>query len=132
MKKDQKKTEAFKGLCKHIDHFAKTSLQEMREAGVQASQALTRLQKCLDKIPVNREMLILNAITDACREMEACPEDSMQDIFNEAFQAWNTNLHMDHHFNIEVKPPSDVSAFNSGDLADAMMGANRLGSRGKL
>ncbi len=42
-----------------------------------------------------------NAITDACRELQKCPDDSIQDIFNEAFEKWELPLRMDHNFNIE-------------------------------
>ena len=41
-----------------------------------------------------------NAITDACREIQACPDDSIQDIFNERLEKWETRLRMDHNFNI--------------------------------
>jgi hypothetical protein len=47
----------------------------------------------------NGEMIKLkNAITDAMREIQKCPEDSMQDIFNEKLEIWETGLWMDHNF----------------------------------
>ena len=49
----------------------------------------------------NALMLVRNAITDALREIEKCPDDSIQDIFNEKFVSWNTGLFMDHNYNIE-------------------------------
>ena len=49
-----------------------------------------------------------NAITDACREIQACPEDSIQDIFNECLEKWKTRLRMDHNFHLE--PTKDMSS----------------------
>ncbi len=46
-----------------------------------------------------------NAITDACRELQKCPDDSIQDIFNEAFAKWSLPLRMDHNFNVEFNAP---------------------------
>jgi hypothetical protein len=37
-----------------------------------------------------------NAITDACRELQKRPDDSIQDIFNEAFAKWELPLRVDH------------------------------------
>lgn len=45
-----------------------------------------------------------NAITDACREIQKCPEDSIQDIFNECLDNWETGLWMDHNFALTSKP----------------------------
>jgi len=44
---------------------------------------------------------LCNAITDALREVERCPDDSIQDIFNEQLKSWRTGYHMDHRFNLE-------------------------------
>lgn len=44
---------------------------------------------------------LCNAITEALREMEKCPDDSLQDIWNESLESWETGLHMDHNHNIE-------------------------------
>lgn len=44
--------------------------------------------------------IIFNIIKDAIREMERCPDDSIQDIWNEVFCKWDTGLWMDHHYNI--------------------------------
>ena len=44
---------------------------------------------------------LCNAITEALREMEKCPDDSVQDIWNESLESWETGLRMDHNHNIE-------------------------------
>lgn len=49
----------------------------------------------------DREKL-LNAITAAVREMERCPDDSTQDIWNEALESWETGLRMNHLFELEA------------------------------
>lgn len=49
-------------------------------------------------VPVN---LWMNAITEALREIEKCPDDSMQDIFNEKFKEWETGLRMNQSYAIE-------------------------------
>jgi hypothetical protein len=43
---------------------------------------------------------LLNAITDAVREMERCPNDSTQDIWNEALESWHTGLRMNPRFEL--------------------------------
>ena len=48
--------------------------------------------------------ILLNVITDALREMERCPNDSTQDIWNEMLERWNTGLRMNHRLEIEPKP----------------------------
>jgi hypothetical protein len=53
------------------------------------------------------ETNLLNAITEAVREIERCPDDSMQDIFNEALTSWRTGLKMNHRYEIEK---DDVAA----------------------
>ena len=50
---------------------------------------------------------LLNAITEAVREIERSPDDSMQDIFNEALTSWRTGLKMNHRYEIEK---DDVAA----------------------
>lgn len=45
----------------------------------------------------------LNAITEALREIEARPEDSMQDIFNEKLKSWETGLWMSYRYEIETE-----------------------------
>ena len=47
------------------------------------------------------EMKLCNAITDALREMERSPDDSVQDIFNEQLESWETGLRMNHNYEIE-------------------------------
>jgi hypothetical protein len=53
------------------------------------------------------ETNLLNAITEAMREIERCPDDSMQDIFNESLSSWQTGLKMNHRYEIEK---DDVAA----------------------
>jgi hypothetical protein len=44
---------------------------------------------------------LLNAITDALKKMEKYPNDSVQDIWNEALESWETGMRMDHNLVIE-------------------------------
>jgi len=60
-----------------------------------------------DASSVQRLVRLLNAITDAVREMERCPDDSTQDIWNEALESWETGLRMNHLLEVE---PSPISA----------------------
>ncbi len=46
--------------------------------------------------------ILCNAITEALRECEAHPEDSVQDIFNEALSSWETGLKMNNRFEIDT------------------------------
>lgn len=39
--------------------------------------------------------------------MEKCPDDSVQDIWNESLESWRTGLRMDHNYIIE--PNNSVS-----------------------
>jgi hypothetical protein len=50
---------------------------------------------------VNRLVRLCNAITEALREMDKCPDDSVQDIWNESLESWETGLRMDHNLIIE-------------------------------
>ena len=55
----------------------------------------------LRKTPTARDSVdapvrLLNAITEALREMEKCPDDSVQDIWNESLESWETGLRMNH------------------------------------
>jgi hypothetical protein len=50
---------------------------------------------------VQRMVRLCNAITEAIREMEKCPDDSVQDIWNESLESWQTGLRMDHDHNVE-------------------------------
>ena len=43
---------------------------------------------------------VCNAIKEALLEMEKCPGDSVQDIWNEALGKWKTGFRMDHNKNI--------------------------------
>jgi hypothetical protein len=47
------------------------------------------------------DVRLRNAITDACREIQRCPDDSIQDIFNEMFEKWETGITMLHNFVVE-------------------------------
>lgn len=51
---------------------------------------------------------LFNAIKDAVNEMDRCPEDSIQDIWNEMLDKWETGLRMDRKYNIE--PNTERSA----------------------
>jgi hypothetical protein len=44
---------------------------------------------------------LFNAIKDAVTEMDRCPGDSIQDIWNEMLDKWETGLRMDHNHNID-------------------------------
>ena len=50
---------------------------------------------------VQRLVRLCNAITEALREMEKCPDDSVQSIWNESLESWETGLRMDHNHNVE-------------------------------
>lgn len=50
---------------------------------------------------VDRFVRLCNAITEALREMERFPDDSVQDIWNESLESWETGMRMDHNHNIE-------------------------------
>jgi hypothetical protein len=52
-----------------------------------------------------RMVRLLNAITDAVREMEKGPDDSTQDIWNEALESWETGLRMNHLLEVEPNDP---------------------------
>ena len=47
--------------------------------------------------------ILCNAITEALRECESHPEDSVQDIFNEALSSWETGLFMNSRYEIDVE-----------------------------
>ena len=49
----------------------------------------------------HRMVRLCNAITEALREMDKCPDDSVQDIWNESLESWKTGLRMDHNHNVE-------------------------------
>ena len=44
---------------------------------------------------------LLNAITEALREMQLYPDDNVQDIWNRALVSWETDLRMNHNFELE-------------------------------
>ena len=45
---------------------------------------------------------LINAITDALRDMEKHPDDCVEDIWNEALESWETGLRMNHRFELEL------------------------------
>lgn len=49
--------------------------------------------------------LLSNAITDALREMEKCPNDDVQTIWNEKLTEWQTGYRMTNDFVLEVVEP---------------------------
>lgn len=51
------------------------------------------------------ENRLREAITEMLREIERCPDDSMQDIANEALSSWQTGLHMTTGYVIERDDP---------------------------
>ena len=61
---------------------------------------MTEKEKFFEKLtdPVR----ICNAITEALREMEKCPNDSVQDIWNESLESWKTGLRMNNSYIIEA------------------------------
>ena len=61
---------------------------------------------------------ICNAITEACREMQRCPDDSVQDIVNESLDSWETGLRMDHNFNIDPNAGREASTYRHGGFRD--------------
>ncbi len=48
---------------------------------------------------------LTQAITAALRECERCPDDSVEDIFNEQFASWQLPIYMTNNFNIEFDSP---------------------------
>lgn len=52
---------------------------------------------------MNNNIKLFNAITEALREMEKCPNDSVQDIWNECLKSWETGLKMNHLLELEVE-----------------------------
>lgn len=45
-----------------------------------------------------RFVLLKNAITDALREMDLHPDDSVQDIWNEQLKSWGTGYRMNRSY----------------------------------
>lgn len=57
-----------------------------------------------DDMPNTTDMKILcNAVTEALREVDRCPDDSVRDIFNDKLESWDTGLVMDNNYNIDPK-----------------------------
>lgn len=52
---------------------------------------------------MSKTQLLLNAVTEALREMEKCPEDSVIDIWNESLESWETGFEMNQNYTIEPK-----------------------------
>lgn len=49
------------------------------------------------------EMLFRNALTDALREIDDCPSDSMQDIINEKLKEWKVALRCGNDFEFDER-----------------------------
>lgn len=50
----------------------------------------------------NSLRILKNVITEAFREIQKCPDDSMQDIFNEKLNNWGmADIRMNHQFQID-------------------------------
>lgn len=58
-----------------------------------------------DKPTLNKSEFIrlTYAIRNACLEIERCPNDSLQDIFNEMLEKENLPLSMNGNFRMEIK-----------------------------
>jgi hypothetical protein len=79
---------------------------------------------------------LCNAITEAVREMEKCPDDSVQDIWNESLESWETGLRMDHNHNVEpnawrVSPasPTTYRSMSQNIQADPQNGRRETQSK---
>ena len=48
-------------------------------------------------------ILLRNVIRDALNEVQRCPNDSIQDIFNAFFESWELPYWMNNQFVIEEK-----------------------------
>lgn len=51
---------------------------------------------------------LLNAITEAVREMEKCPDDSTADIWNESLESWCAGYRMNHR--LEIEPTAEAES----------------------
>lgn len=47
------------------------------------------------------------AVAEACTEIQNCPEDSIQDIFNERLEFWNLPWRMNYRFKLVDEPLED-------------------------
>ena len=56
-------------------------------------------ERCVSS--AQRMVRLINAITEAVRKMERCPDDSTQDIWNKSLESWRTGLRMNHWLEIE-------------------------------
>ena len=54
-------------------------------------------------MPNTNIKMLCNAVTEALREVDKCPYDSVQDIFNDKLESWDTGLVMDRSYNIDLK-----------------------------
>ncbi len=48
------------------------------------------------------DMIFQNALTDILREIEKCPDDSIQDIANEMLERWKCGFRVDSNFSPEL------------------------------
>ena len=46
-----------------------------------------------------QKILFQNALTEILREIQKCPDDSIQDIANEILEGWHCGFQIDHNFN---------------------------------
>ena len=63
-----------------------------------------------ERLSCIRLVRLCNAITEAIREMEKCPDDSVQDIWNESLESWETGLRIDHNHNVEPNVSDQATA----------------------
>lgn len=62
---------------------------------------LNGLSRLINIDIMTQEQRICEAITDSINECNRCPDDSVQDIWNEILESWETGLRMDNNFRLE-------------------------------
>jgi hypothetical protein len=90
---------------------AKLNRQQTRELEVlrAGNRHLAEAQNAANRSQ-QRMVRLLNAITEAVREMEKCPDDSTQAIWNESLESWETGLRMNHLLELEPNAPTVPTA----------------------
>jgi hypothetical protein len=73
---------------------------------------------------------LFNAIKDALIEMDKCPEDSVQDIWNECLESWETGLRMDHNYNLANVPHHLPRTAGATDAREAESASGVTAGRG--
>ena len=86
-------------VCYNCEHWRKKKYNHCQHSGPWGGD-ITGDPNCT----FENKWSFFNAITYALREMERCPDDSTQDIWNEMLEKWNTGLRMNHRLEIEPKP----------------------------